>query len=140
MGTLRLLSLEPGQLWRKPRPSSIDRMFEAALGPMAHRMTPHDYVKMLDELGDNGGMVPATTDCAESIRRWGRAARAKIDRQRLAVWRKHCARRAWRSRLPRGRARRHRVARRTAAVKATADPDGPEPRAPPTRDTQRGAP
>lgn len=114
---------------RRPARSFMDRVLERMHGPMVRRVTRYDYVQWLDWLGaDNDGMVPATADCAESIRRHGSAARAQIDRERVAAWRRHGAQRAPR-RLPRGRARRHRVARR-AAAKAAADPDGPAPRAP----------
>lgn len=125
---LRLPSRVPGQHRRKPAASPIHRAIGLVPGRLIRRMNPFTYAQMLDNLGvDNDGMS-MSTECAETCRRWGRAARAQIERERIAAWRKRCWRR-WRPSRVCVRARRHRVARRTTA-KATADPDGPEPRAP----------
>jgi len=126
---LRLPSRAPGQHRRNPAASPIHRELGLVPGGLIQRMNPFTYVQMLDNLGvDNDGMVSMSTECAETCRRWGRAARAQIERERIAAWHKHCLRR-WRPCRPCVRARRHRVARRTTA-KATADPDGPETRTP----------
>jgi len=114
------LRLPPGQMRRRPAKSKIDRAIERVYGSMVQRVTPYHKLQWLECLGvSNEGMVPATTDCAEGIRREANAARAQISRQHHAAWRRRCARRSP-ARQPRARARRHRVARR-AAAKATAD-------------------
>lgn len=137
MGTLRLPSFAPGQRRRKPAASPIDRAFGLGPGDLI-RLNRFISVQMLDNLGiDNDGMLPVSAESAESCRRRGRAARVQIHRERVTAWRKHCMR-GRRRLLPRPRARR-RVVRR-AAVKSTADPDGPEPPWAPFAHDRRGAP